>query len=34
VKPPPHSLGEWMMERAVFRGLDPEKLEEIIGKIK
>jgi ferredoxin len=34
VKSPPGSLAEWMMERAAVRGLDPEKLEQIIGKIK
>ncbi len=34
VKTPPQSLGEWMMERAVVRGLDPEKLEDIMGKIQ
>jgi hypothetical protein len=33
VKLPPESLGEWMMERAVARGIDLEKLEEIMGKI-
>ena len=34
VKSPPGSLAEWMMERAAVRGLDMEKLEQIIGKIK
>jgi len=34
VKTPPGSLGEWMMERAAVRGLDPDKLEEVIGKTK
>ena len=34
VKSPPGSLAEWMMERAAVRGLDIEKLEQIIGKIK
>ena len=34
VKLPPESLGEWMMERAVARGIDLEKLEDIMGKIK
>ncbi len=34
VKMTPQSLGEWMMDRAVMRGLDPKKLEEIIGKIQ
>ena len=33
VKTPPESLGEWMMERAVARGIDLEKLEDIMGKI-
>jgi electron transport complex protein RnfB len=33
VKTPPQSLGEWMMERAVVRGLDPQKLEDVMGKI-
>jgi electron transport complex protein RnfB len=34
VKSPPGSLADWMMERAAVRGLDPEKLEQILGKIK
>lgn len=34
VKTPPQSLGEWMMERAAVRKLDPQKLEDIIGKIQ
>jgi len=34
VRTPPGSLGEWMMERAAVRGLDPDKLEEVIGKTK
>jgi electron transport complex protein RnfB len=33
VKTPPQSLGEWMMKRAEVRGLDAEKLEDIMGKI-
>jgi ferredoxin len=33
VKPPPQSLGEWMMERAVVRGLSAEKLEDIMGEM-
>jgi heterodisulfide reductase subunit A-like polyferredoxin len=33
VKTPPESLGDWMMERAVARELDPEKLEDMMGKI-
>lgn len=33
VKTPPQSLSEWMMERAAVRGLDPQKLEDIMGKI-
>ena len=33
VKPPPNSLADWMMERAAVRGLDLDKLGEIIGKI-
>jgi ferredoxin len=32
VKPLPGSHAEWMMERAIVRGLDLGKLEEIIGK--
>jgi heterodisulfide reductase subunit A-like polyferredoxin len=34
VKLPPQSLGDWMIERARVRGLAPEKLEEIMGKIQ
>lgn len=34
VKTPPQSLTQWMLERAIERGLDPQKLEEIIGKIQ
>jgi len=34
VKTPPQSLGEWMMARAAVRGLDPKKLEDIMGKIQ
>lgn len=33
-KAPPESLGQWMMERAAVRGLDPQKLEEIMGRIQ
>jgi electron transport complex protein RnfB len=34
VKTPPQSLAEWMMKRAEVRGLDPEKLEDVMGKIQ
>ena len=34
VKTPPQSLAEWMMERAAVRKLDPQKLEEVVGKIQ
>ena len=32
VKAPPESLGDWMMERAAVRGLDPDKLTEVLGQ--
>jgi electron transport complex protein RnfB len=34
VKTPPQSLAEWMMERAAVRKLDPQKLEDVIGKMQ
>ena len=34
VKPPPQSVAEWMVERAVVRGMDLEKLESLLGKIR